>query len=166
MEHWNEVRTPEDIAELMKAFVGFHDACLTELRYASGAFVDGEGRMWFGRPEERTARATFHSQWKEQALELCFTGVRKICMAGWQERYGCDLFDCYLAIHTDLVAGRDDPLIVWADGEDFSPKDLPERGLLGEPMDSYIVAARLRWRWTEKRAIEDRDCPEGGEGEV
>ncbi len=93
----------------------------------------------------------FNSQWKkEQPLELCFTGVKKFCVAGWQERYESDIFSAYLKIHRDLADGGDEPLIVWADDEEFSPEEVMGRNLLEEPMTTYVVASGLKWRLLQK----------------
>lgn len=78
--------------------------------------------------------------------------MRKYCIAGWQDYYACDISDCYLKIHTDLLSGRDDPFIVWADNEGFSPYDVPDRDLLAEPAASYVIAAELKWRFNDSEA--------------
>jgi len=67
-------------------------------------------------------------------------------IVGWQRYYSCDIFDCYLAIHNDLIAGLDDNLIVWADNAGFNPKSFCERRLLSEPEVSFIIAENLFWR--------------------
>lgn len=146
MHSWHEVETEEDIKRLLEIYGGFHDACLVSLNYKSGAYVDAEQTMHFGLPEERELHVFFHRQWEPREVELCFTGLRKYCIAGWQNNYFCDMFDCYLAIHQDLIAGRDESLIVWADGANFSPKDFVERDILAEPVTSYVIAENLRWR--------------------
>ncbi len=77
----------------------------------------------------------------------CFTGVRQFCMAGWQDHYSSDLYDCYLAIRTDLFLPRKDtPLIVWADHSGFAMEDIE---ILREPMTSFVIASHLKWRFAE-----------------
>lgn len=151
MEQWYSINKKEDIDYLMQEFGGFHDACLVGSTWSSGVYVDEQGSMCFGSAEDRRLHVVFHSQWmKDKALELCFSGVRRHCLGGWQERYGYEMFDCYLKIHTDLQVGRDDSLIVWADGKGFSPLNILDRSLLAEPMWSYIIADKLQWRFIEK----------------
>jgi hypothetical protein len=143
---WNEVKEQRDIDYLLEEYCGFHDSCLVELNYKSGAYVDKERSMYFGISKERELHMIFQSQCTEIMLELWFTDVKKFHVAGWQEYYSCDIFDCYLEIRNDLIMGRDDNLIVWADTEDFNPKEEVERYILNEPMTTYVIAANLKWR--------------------
>ena len=144
---WNEINNREDIEYLIKEYCGFHDSCLVELNYKSGTSVDNEGNMGFGMPEDRKLHMIFQSQCAKNVLELCFTNVKKFHIVGWQEHYSCDIFDCYLDIHNDLISGRDDNLIVWADNEGFNPKEEVIRYILNEPMDTYVIASHLKWRF-------------------
>ena len=150
MNKWTEVRTQMDIDTLLQDYRGFHDSCLVGLNYQSGAFVNEEQFMCFGNPEEKTLHMVFHSQWEKRPLEMCFTGVRCFHIAGWQEHYFNDIFDCCLKICTDLIPGRDGPLFVWADCAGFSPKTALERPVLNEPMISYVIASELKWKFLQE----------------
>ena len=147
MTRWTIVKTTEDASALLRGYQGFHDSCLTGLSWRSGMFVDGQDAMHFGGPEDRVLSMTFQSQWEKRPLELCFTGVRCFHLAGDQEMYTGDIFECLHQVRTDLRPGRDEPLIVWSDDPYFSPRDIPARPPLAEPMDSYVVASGLRWRF-------------------
>ena len=89
----------------------------------------------------------FHSQCENRPLELCFTGVRQYSIAGWEDNYRCEICECHMAIRTDLISGREAPLIVWADG--YFAKRMHERNVLAEPMDTYVIAEKLKWRFIE-----------------
>ena len=128
MEPWHTVQNQTDIDALLTDFSGFHDSCLVRAEYRSGCYVDETNAMRMSGPGGYRLRLAFH-------------------IAGWQERYSCDILDCYLAIHTDLVPGRDDPIVVWADGDCFDPKNIPAQGLLEEGGYSYAAARGLQWRW-------------------
>ena len=149
MNDWNQIRSKADIDFLLAEFRGFHDSCLVELHYRSGSYVNQNNAMACGSPEEHELHMIFHSQCYKQPLELelCFTGVRKCSFAGFQENYFCEILDCHLAFHTDLIKHRDTPLIVWADWSGFSPKSFVEDELLHEPMSTYVIAEQLRWRF-------------------
>ncbi|GAA0084885.1 hypothetical protein UT300007_13240 [Clostridium sp. CTA-7] len=148
---WYEVKEQRDIDYLLKEYCGFHDSCLVELNYKSGAYVDKERSMCFGTSEERELHMIFQSQCTGIMLELLFTNVKKFHVAGWQEYYSCDIFDCYLEIRNDLIMGRDNNLIVWADTEGFNPKEEVERYILNEQMTTYVIAANLKWRYLLSR---------------
>ena len=38
---WNEVKNSNDIIEFMERLAYFHDSCLKELKYVSGAYIEG-----------------------------------------------------------------------------------------------------------------------------
>ncbi len=146
-ENWNIVSSQEGIDNLQQEYGGFHDACLVKLEYTTGSYVDENRYMGYGTPKQRVLSMTFHSQWSDRPLELQFGGVRKLSIAGWQEDYFCDIFDCYLRFHTDLIPGKEIPLIVWADSASFSPYKDEGGPLLDEPITSYVIAETLKWRY-------------------
>ncbi len=144
---WQQIRSNADIDFLLSEYNGFHDSCLVRLHYQSGSYVNKKNAMAYGTPENHEVRMLFHSQCCKYTLELSFTGVRKCSFAGFQENYFCEIFDCHLAFHTDLIKHRDMPLIVWADWAGFSPKTFVEDELLHEPHPTYVVAENLKWRF-------------------
>ena len=150
VEQWNMIHNQDDIDNLMHEFGGFHDACLVGSLWNSGVYVDARNNMCFGGPEDRELRLLFHSQWHKKALELQFIGVRGHCLGGWQERYSYEMFDCCLKFQYDLIPGQDKPLIIWADSEGFCPDKEQGRTILQEPMSSYVIAEKLRWRLLDK----------------
>jgi hypothetical protein len=146
---WNNVNNQSDIDTLLNIYGGFHDSCITELRYISGANVDEDLSMGFGKSIDRKLYVIFKRQWAPIKIELLFEGMRQMNIAGWQNNYFCEIFDCYLAIHNDLIKGIDDNLIVWADNYGFNPKELYERNILNEPLTTYIFSEKLKWRILE-----------------
>ena len=154
MPVWNEVKTQADIEDLMRQYGGFHDSCLVSLSYQTGESVDPEGAMGFGGPEDHVLSMLFHSQWEPRPLLLRFTGVRRFSAGGWQDRYSSDIFECSLNIYTDLITGRDAPLIVWTDNPGFSPKTPDPRRVLDEPYTTWVIASALQWRWHPQEKAE------------
>ena len=37
---WKELRTQHEIDSFMKEIIGFHDSCIKEIKYSSGAYVE------------------------------------------------------------------------------------------------------------------------------
>lgn len=144
---WHTVKDQEDVDHLLQVYGGFHDSCLVSTAYTSGCGVDEKGAMYCGMPDQKVLHMTFHSQWTRQPLELCFSGVRMFHIAGWQEDRFCEILDCYLKFHTDLIRGGDTRLIVWADSDCFSPYRTKSEALLDESMDTYVAAESLKWRF-------------------
>lgn len=149
LSNWHDINSQSDIDFLQKTYGGFHDSCITELRFVSGADVDENLAMGFGASIDRKLYVIFKRQWKPMKIELLFEGMRKANIEGWQNNYLCDIFDSYLAQHNDLIKGRDENLIVWADTVGFNPKVICERNILAEPFTTYIISEKLKWRLLE-----------------
>ncbi len=149
MSDWNDVKNQFDIDDLKQIYGAFHDACIKELRYVSGADVNENLSMGFGESLDRKLFVIFNRQYKPIKIELFFEGMRRMNIAGWQNNYFCDISNCYLALHNDLIKGRDDSLIVWADNSGFNPKVNGERNILSEPLTTYIISEKLKWRLIE-----------------
>ena len=49
MGDWHNIATQDDIESLLSAYGDFHDACIEEAHFKSGAFVDEASAMHFGR---------------------------------------------------------------------------------------------------------------------
>ncbi len=145
---WTEINDELAVDKLMEDFGGFHDSCIVSVNYISGANVDEKGGMSNGNAEEHTVSMILHSQWKEP-LEMCFSGVKKCCITGFREQYFCDIFGATLQFRTDLLGKtRDDRLIVWADCENFDPKNYVEEYPLDNGYETtYIIAERLKYRY-------------------
>lgn len=143
MSDWKEVCSEQDIEEITATFRDFHDSCIVSVKYISGAFVDENGTMNLGSEEEREAVILFHSQWEPYKFELCFSGIKQMHIAGWQDNYSCDISEAELSFCSNLLPGKPDKLIVWTDG-DFAT--FKADGTLHEPTDTYIVACKLKWR--------------------
>lgn len=145
MTDWKEITSQDDIHELLETYGGFHDSCIVSASYKSGAFVNDMKVKYGGSPSEHELFIVFHSQWNPQILEMCFTGLRQLRLAGWAHNYWCDeILDAYLSFHEGLLPGDPDRVIVWADTYDFDVKNIDNT--IHEPSDTYIVANGLRWR--------------------
>ena len=152
MSEWKEIQNQEDINGLMETFVGFHDSCITTVRYESGCYVDEKRNMYAHVPPEKfVLNVVFHSQWEVRSVELCFGGVRRFHVVGLEDNYMKDIYDAYLAFHEGLMpTGHDvaSRVIVWADWASFDPTHIPAP--LEEPGTSYVIAETLRWRIVEE----------------
>ncbi len=151
MNGYNEIKTEQDIKDLMKIFYGFHDSCIAAAEYKSGDFVDDEGAMCFSEYNAHRLKLTMHSQWAEP-LELLFCGVRKFSVVSRMDNYTNELMDASLGFYTELLGKcRNDRLIVWADGN-FNPLCYTEETLLPRAAEhhTYVVAEQLFWRFVQE----------------
>ena len=144
--NWKEVKTQENIDELLNVYGGFHDSCIVNLRYESGACVTADRAMHFAEASDCELYVTFQRQWEPITIELCFTGLRRLHLVGWQDNYFCDITGAYLAFHDSMLPGEPCRLIAWADTDWFDVKKLTSSNTFIEPADTYIVSNHLKWR--------------------
>ncbi|WRS27150.1 hypothetical protein U6B65_12560 [Oscillospiraceae bacterium MB08-C2-2] len=143
---WKEVNTQKDIDELLGAYGNFHDSCITNLRYDSGSYVTSDKAMHFSGADDRNLIVAFQCQWDPITIELCFSGLRRLHLVGWQDNYLNNISSAYLAFHEKLLPGKPERLIVWSDTDGFEPKTVSESNALTEPADTYMISNRLKWR--------------------
>lgn len=145
---WNEIKTEDDIANFMDFYEDFHDSCIVSLNYSSGMFVNEKNAMVGSSNREHKLTVIFNS-FGSKPVELLFEGVRKFSFPAWQDCLLDDIYDAYLAFHTELLGKtRDDRLIVWADKGWFSPAKYVEDHILSRNHEhaSYVIAEKLFWR--------------------
>lgn len=142
---WVPIRTTDDIAVLMEAYAGFHDSCIVSAQYVSGASVDERFAM-HGKDPDCVLVLAFESQMASffkppsmKTLELRFIGLRRLNLAGYEDRYFCEIQSCYLDFHQDRI--------LWADSDDFDAEATEGTPLHREPMTTFVLADRLEWRF-------------------
>jgi len=145
--NWNNVATQADIDNLLECYGDFHDSCIVSATFRSGAFVDDTRAMHFGDASSCELHIVFESQWYPKTIELCFTGLRQFHLIGWQDNYSCDISCAYLAFHRNLLPGKPEQVVVWADTDWFDVNKV--NNAIAEPADTYIVANALKWRVIE-----------------
>lgn len=143
---WIEIKDQNDIEALLERYGGFHDSCIVGLSHKSGAYVNKDMAMGFGRAHDHELTVTFERQFRPVELELCFTGMRRLHLVGWQDNYCSVITDCHLAFHRNVLPGEPAEVIVWADTDSFDPQEIPQIDNLSEPATTYIVANCLKWR--------------------
>ena len=152
MNEWKTIEDQQGIDELMKTFLGFHDSCITSVRYESGCYVDEKRCMYAHVPSDKfVLNMVFHSQWEVHSVELCFGGVRRFHVVGLEDNYMKEIYDAYLDFHEGLLPSQYDAaprVIVWADWAEFDPTHMPDP--LEEPGTSYVIASALQWRVLEE----------------
>ena len=114
---WTEIITEEDIGSFMQVFGGFHDSCLKEMKYISGAFVGKELSM---NPVNnmRIVDMVFQRQYKNpMAVALRFIGINELHLTPCNEDYTCEITDAKIFIKNGLF--------YWADcgGEEIEACD-------------------------------------------
>ena len=145
---WKIVETQADIDALDQEVCGFHDSCIVGMEYKSGSFVNRDGSMamtW--QPEDYCLLLSLESQFSDGVVELLFSGLRRVHLAGLLRNRVCSIQSDYLAFHEGVIPGDPQRLIVWADSDWFDPTKMGEYASAtdGDTM-TYIVAEDLKWR--------------------
>ena len=131
---WNTIENTNDIEEFMKKVQGFHDTCIKEIKYRSGAYVN-ENLGMNPMNSLRELKMIIQRQTEElSVIELEFTGLKEIHMTP------SNYFTCEIHSATLLFLGED---ICWCDEGKLSIS-----GVLIYP-GTRIIASKLRWRSIE-----------------
>lgn len=129
---WHSVPTKDDITFLMETVRYFHDSCLKELKYVSGAYVNNDLSM---HPINDTRELKMIIQRQDDnpsAIELVFSGLNYCKLFPSNEQFTCEILDTTLLWK--------DGNILWADCGGLSLEEI-------EKYDGTVIsAAGLRWR--------------------
>ena len=129
---WNEITAPEDMTGLMSAFGNFHDSCIKEIRYVSGAFV-AENLAMNPVNSKRIVDVVFQRQYKNPtAIVLRFVGLNVLHLAPCNDNYTCEIHGAAAFFR----CGR----VYWADCADAADGEIESLG------GTWICADKLRWR--------------------
>ncbi len=112
---WHRIATDNDIRKLMSVTNWFHDSCLKELHYNSGAYVAGNYAM---HPinDKRCLKVVFQTQnHKCPVIELMFEGLKTLRLNPTPETYTCE-------IHGASVFCQENE-ICWTDNDDLAKEN-------------------------------------------
>ena len=127
---WKELRTQHEIDNFMKEIIGFHDSCIKEIKYSSGAYVETNLSM---SPvnTKRTLTVLIQRQFEDiSALELEFSELEYISMYPVKQDYTCEILNASFFVK--------DGLIYWCDNGDVKEDDIHK--------GTVICSKKVRWR--------------------
>lgn len=139
---WVEIKNEKELKDFMDMLYYFHDSCIKEIKYVSGAYVDENLSM---RPvnEKRNLRMIIQRQFNNPCvLEMEFIGLYKLQIIPSDENYSCEILDATMILKEDCV--------YWCDCGGLSEDDLNNYD------GTIICAAKVRWRAVDKY-IGDKD---------
>ena len=129
---WIEIKTKEDIKEFMNSVYCFHDGCIKEMHYISGAYV-GEGLGMYPLNDKRILRIVIQRQFDNPSmLELEFSGLQYMNLNPVDPTYTCEI--------NGSVMVEKEGLIYWCDDDNADADSI-------ENYDGTLICAeKLRWR--------------------
>lgn len=132
MSDWNEILN-ERALEAFAALTGhFHDGCVKELRYVSGAYV-AENLGMVPLNDRRVLRMIVQCQSREHpVIELEFAGLKTLSLSPVGTDYTCEI--------AEAVIRMEEGQIYWSDGG-----------------DTTVCAEKLRWRLLGEDCLGERE---------
>ena len=142
---WNEITSQSDAQNLLELFGYFHDGCIKELKYVSGAYVGSDMGM-LPINEKRELSVIFQRQWRDPSIiEIIFSGLSQLHLAPVDENYTGDISSANL-IYTDES-------IFWIDEGGITEQELRKQE---DPLIyTRIKANSAKWRVVEEFIGED-----------
>ena len=132
MNTWNEILSEQDLAEFAAMTGHFHDSCIKELRYVSGAYVD-ENLNMYPLNDRRVLRMVAQCQSREHpVVELEFAGLKALSLSPVGTDYTCEI--------SEAVMRMKDGCFYWSDGG-----------------DTTVCAEKLRWRLLSGDRLGDKE---------
>lgn len=132
---WEIIRTNDEVLEFMENVGYFHDSCIKELSYISGAFVD-ENYSMHPLNDRRILRIVIQRQDEENSMiEMEFQGLKHLNLFPVNEDYTCEILDSTMIMK--------DGNIYWCDCGNLSESDLDDY------TGTLICASGIRWRSIE-----------------
>ncbi len=129
---WNEVNNNNDLAVFINKICSFHDSCIKEMKYLSGAYVDDELLM-HAINDRRILRVIIQRQSEDfSTIEMEFEGLKFLKLFPLDENYTCEISDSTMILESDCI--------YWCDSGNLSVTDFENyRGTI-------ICASKFRWR--------------------
>lgn len=136
---WNEINNSNDICNFMNKICWFHDSCIKEIKYISGAYVNEELSM-YPVNSQRTLRMIIQRQFDDiSMLEMEFQEIKYLKLFPSDSNYTCEILDATLIL--------EDGYIYWCDMGDLSLEDIKDYD------GTSICAKKLRWRVIDAKYI-------------
>ena len=132
---WNEIKSDSDVLDLMNGFCYFHDSCIKEIKYISGANVNEDLSM-YPTNDLRRLSIIIQRQFEENpVMELEFSGLNYIKLFPADENHTCEILDATIILKSDCI--------YWCDCGKIKEEDLARyQGIT-------VCASKLRWRIVE-----------------
>lgn len=128
---WNEINNEQELNNFLELYGGFHDCCLKELRYVSGAYVNSNLGM---HPvnDQRKLYVVFQRQHKAvTTIELEFSGLIRLNLVPNDESYTCEILDASMFFENGNI--------FWGDSNWFEEQRDQYDG-------TWLCAQQLKWR--------------------
>lgn len=132
---WEIIHTNVEILKFMESVCHFHDSCIKEISYISGAYVS-ENLSMHPLNDRRVLRVVIQRQYeKDSMIEMEFQGLKHLKLFPVDESYTCEILDSTMIMK--------DGYLYWCDCGNVSESDLDDYA------GTLICSSGFRWRSIE-----------------
>lgn len=133
---WAEISDENALKRFMENVGFFHDSCIKELKYLSGAYVDDELSM-YPVNDCRILSVIIQRQYEENSMiEMEFKGLKYLKLFPIDDQETCEIFDSTMILKDDCI--------YWCDCGHLTEADLNDYA------GTLICATKFRWRSIEE----------------
>lgn len=128
---WTEINNEKELNSFMDMHYGFHDSCLKEFKYVSGAYANE--KFMYPLNDLRILKIIFQGRFKNSdVIEMEFIGLKYLKMFPNDENYTCEILDATMLLKENCI--------YWCDCGGLSEDDLENY------KGTTICASKVRWR--------------------
>ncbi len=129
---WHKIETKEDVILFLNLVSSFHDSCIKEIHYVSGAYVDKNIQM-LPINDKRTLTLVIQRQHKNNTtIEMEFGELKFLNLFPTDTLFTCEILEASLFMKDEYIYWCDQKI---SDTLDFSMAE-----------HTVICASTLRWR--------------------
>ena len=129
---WNKIEKEDDLNNFMNILKDFHDSCIKEFKYTSGAYVDKDLSM-YPINDKRKLRMIIQRQSRNPAVvEIEFSGLYQFNYYPVDENQTCEILEATMLLKNECI--------YWCDCGGLSENDFSSYE------GTMICAKRIRWR--------------------
>ena len=130
---WNNIKNEADLQEFMNIHQGFHDSCIKEFKYISGAYI--EGKWMHPVNDQRILKLVIQGPFEHgHAVEIEFSGLKSLRYFPCDDDYTCEILDSTVILKDDCI--------YWCDCGGLTEEDVETEAYQG----FAVCAAKARWR--------------------
>ena len=129
---WKEIKNEKDAAAFMSLVYDFHDSCIKEMKYVSGAYVDDDLSMYPLNDQRKLSVIIQRQDEENTVIELEFSKLKYLRLCPINEEYTCEILDSRFFFKDGSICWRDS-----GDGSDIENAD---------GCNTVICAGEVRWR--------------------
>ena len=137
---WHKISNEKEMKDFMSEMWSFHDSCIKEMKYVSGAYVSEDLSMQAINTKRCLSVIIQRQASENTTIEMAFEGLKFLKMFPSDEKYSCEILGATMFFKDGYVYWCDDD-VTDADIDTFE--------------GTIICASALSWRSVQNRMGDD-----------